>query len=66
MEKPLRHPALAGPRQANRKASPGEAAMRGSKKPRPVCNGPDMSTSIWSLFAGESAESSQRGKANDD
>jgi hypothetical protein len=60
------YPALAGPRQAYRKASSGEAALRGSNKPTPVCNGPDMPTSIWSLFARESVESSPGGKANDD
>jgi len=32
--------------------------MRGSNKPTPVCNGPDTPTSIWSLFARESVESS--------
>ena len=57
-------PGISG--QANRKASPGEAALRGSNKPRPVCNGSDMPTSIWSLLARESAESSLGGKANDD
>jgi hypothetical protein len=60
------YPALAVPRQAYRKASPGETALRGSKKPMPVCNGLDMPTSIWYLFARESVESSPGGKANDD
>ena len=32
--------------------------MRGSKKPRLLCNGADMPTSIWSLFARESVASS--------
>jgi hypothetical protein len=66
MEKPLESPALAVPGQANRKASPGEAALRGSNKPTPICNGSDKPTSIWSLFARESVESSSGGKANDD
>src|SRR5206468_12740675 len=33
------HPALAVPRQAGRKAGPGETAWRGSNKPRPIRNG---------------------------
>ena len=60
------NPALAVPRQAHRKAGPGEAALRRSNKPRPLCNGVDTPTSIWSLFARESIEPSSRGKANDD
>jgi len=57
MEKPfLVHPALAVPRQANRKAGPGETAGRGSKKPMPVCNGSDMPTSIWSFVVRNSME----------
>jgi hypothetical protein len=67
MEKPLKvYPALAVPRQADRKAGQGETAWRGSKKPRPIGNGSDMPTSIWSLFAKELTESSLGGKANDD
>jgi hypothetical protein len=62
-EKAVSLPALAVPRQANRKASPGEAAMRGSNKPTPACNGPDMPTSIWSLLARESVESSSQRKS---
>jgi len=59
-------PALAPPRQADRKAGPGETAMRGSKKPRPACNGSDMPTSIWSLVVRASMEPFSLGKANDD
>ena len=66
VEKPPVIPALAVPRQANRKASPGDAALRGSKKPRPVCNGPDMPTSIWSLVVRSSTEPFLLRKANDD
>ena len=59
MEKPFQiDPALAGPRQADRKAGPGETAWRGSNKPRPLRNRADTPTSIWSLFARESTESS--------
>ncbi len=64
--KAARSPALVGPRQANRKASPGEAAMGGSKKPRPACNGPDMPTSIWSLVVRSPMEPILLRKANDD
>jgi hypothetical protein len=60
------HPALAVPRQANRKAGPGEAAWRGSNKPRPVCNGPDKPTSIWSFVARNSMEPFLLRNANDD
>jgi hypothetical protein len=60
------HPALAGPRQADRKAGPGEAALRGSKKPRPLCNGSDMPTSIWSFVVRKSMEPFLLRKANDD
>ena len=60
------HPALAGPRQADRKAVPGETAWRGSNKPMPVCNGSDMPTSIWSLVVRNSMESFLLRKANDD
>src|SRR6185369_4262878 len=63
MEKPSGFfPALAGPRQANRKAGPGETAWRGSNKPRPLCNRADKPTSIWSLFARESIEPLQEEK----
>ena len=60
------HPALAIPRQADRKAGPGETAWRGSKKPRPVCNGSDMPTSIWSFVVRKSMEPFSLRKANDD
>ena len=40
--------------------------MRGSKKPTPVCNGPDMPTSIWSLVVRASMEPFLLRKANDD
>ena len=40
----------------------GETAWRGSNKPRPPCKRTDMPTSIGSLFARESAESSSRRK----
>ncbi len=60
------HPALAIPRQADRKAGPGETAWRGSKKLKPVCNGPDMPTSIWSFVARKSMEPFSLRKANDD
>ena len=59
------HPALAVPRQADRKASPRETAWRGSNKPRPVCNGSDMPTSIWSFVVRESKEPFLLRKAND-
>jgi hypothetical protein len=60
------HPALAVPRQADRKAGPGETAWRGSNKPRPVCNGPDMPTSIRSFVVRELMEPFLLRKANDD
>ncbi len=60
------HPALAVPRQANRKAGPGETAWRGSKKLRSVCNGSDTPTSIWSFVVRESMEPFLLRKANDD
>src|SRR2546425_11462098 len=67
MEKPLQvHPALVVPRQANRKAGPGETAWRGSNKPRPVCNGSDKPTSIWSFVVRNSMEPFLLRKANDD
>src|SRR5438445_7413997 len=67
MEKPFSvHPALAVPRQADRKAGPGETAWRGSKKLRPVCNGSDTPTSIWSFVVRESMEPFLLRKANDD
>ena len=59
-------PALAVPRQADRKAGPGETAWRGSNKPTPVCNGSDMPTSIWSFVVRESMEPFLLRKANDD
>jgi hypothetical protein len=36
----------------------GGAVLGGPKKPMPVCNAPDMPTSVWSLFAREQAEPS--------
>ena len=66
MEKPFGVPALAVPRQADRKAGPGEAAWRGSNKPRPVCNGPDRPTSIGSFVVRKSMEPFLPRKANDD
>jgi hypothetical protein len=66
MEKPSRIPALAVPGQADRKAGPGEAAWRGSNKPRPVCSGSDMPTSIWSFVVRISMEPFLLRKANDD
>ena len=59
-------PALAVPRQANRKAGPGETALRGSNKPKPVCNGSDMPTSIWSFVVRNSMEPFLLRNANDD
>jgi len=59
-------PALAVPRQADRKAGPGETAWRGSNKPRPVCNGSDMPTSIWSFVVRNSMEPFLQRNANDD
>src|SRR6266487_1713114 len=67
MEKPFSvHPALAVPRQADRKAGPGETAWRGSNKLRPVCNGPDIPTSIWSFVVRNSMEPFLLRNANDD
>ena len=60
------HPALAVPRQADRKAGPGETAWRGSSKPKPVCNGSDTPTSIWSLVVRKSMEPFSLRNANDD
>ena len=40
--------------------------MRGSKKPTPACNGPDMPTSIWSLVVRSPMEPFLLRKANDD
>ena len=37
----------AGRSQPNRKAGPAGAALGWPKKPRPVCNEPDMPTSVW-------------------
>ena len=41
---------------------PGKAAWRGSNKPRPAGNRPDMPTSIWSRRAGKFREPLNRGK----
>ena len=60
------HPALAVPRQADRKAGPGETAWRGSNKPMPVCNGSDMPTSIWSFVVRELMEPFLLRTANND
>ena len=59
-------PALAVPRQANRKAGPGETAWRGSNKPKPSCNRADMPTSIWSFVVRNSMEPFSLRNANDD
>ena len=59
-------PALAVPRQADRKAGPGETAWRGSKKLRPLCNRADRPTSIWSFVVRKSMEPFLLRKANDD
>jgi hypothetical protein len=40
-----------------------EAAWRRPKKPKPVCNEPDMPTSVRSLFARETVEPSLRRKS---
>ena len=61
-----REPALAGPRQVNRKADPGETAWRGSNKPKPSCNRADMPTSIWSFVVRNSMEPFLLRNANDD
>jgi len=60
------HTALVVPRQADRKAGPGETAWRGLNKPTPVCNGQDMPTSIWSFVARKSMEPFSLRNANDD
>src|SRR6266550_3129892 len=60
------HPALAVPRQADRKAGPAETAWRGWNKPRLVCNGSDMPTSIWSFVVRNSMEPFSLRNANDD
>ena len=44
----------------------GETALRGSNKPKPVCNGSDMPTSIWSFVVRNSMEPFLLRKANDD
>jgi len=45
-------------------ARPGaETALRRPKKPTPVCNAPDMPTSVRSLFARETVEPSLRRKS---
>ena len=59
-------PALAVPRQADRKAGPGERAWRGSNKPKLVCNGSDTPTSIWSFVVRKSMEPFSLRNANDD
>jgi len=67
MEKPFKiYPALAVPRQADRKAGPGETALRRSNKPRPSCNRTDMPTSIWSFLVRASMEPNLLRNANDD
>ena len=60
------YPAWMVSRPVNRKAGSGEAAWRGSKKLRPVCNGSDMPTSIRSVVARESVEPLPLGKATDE
>jgi len=40
-----------------------EPALRRPKKPKPVCNEPDMPTSVRSLFAREAVEPSLRRKS---
>ena len=60
------NPALAVPRQAHRKAGPGETALRGSNKLKPLCNRADTPTSIWSLIVRKSMEPNLLGNANDD
>jgi len=40
-----------------------EAALRRPNKPTPVCNAPDMPTSVRSLFARETVEPSLRRKS---
>ena len=57
------YPAVAGSRQADRKAGPGETAWRGPKKTRPVCNALDTPTSVWSGLAREYAEPPRTGKS---
>ncbi len=60
------HPALVVPRQADRKAGPGETAWRGSKKLKPIRNRSDMPTSIWSFVVRNSMEPFSLRNANDD
>ena len=60
------HPALAVPRQAHRKAGPGETAERGSNKPKPLGNGVDTPTSIRSFIVRKSREPLLRRNANED
>ena len=57
------YPAWTVSRQAHRKAGSGEAALRGSKKQKPVGNGSDMPTSIWCLMARKSVEPLQAREA---
>src|SRR6266550_7314220 len=67
MEKPFEsRPALGVPRQADRKAGPGETAWRGSNKPRPSFNRTDTPTSIWSFLVRELMEPNSLRNANDD
>jgi hypothetical protein len=61
-----KNPALAVPRQAHRKAGPGETALRGSNKLKPFCNGADTPTSIWSFIVRKSMEPFALRKANND
>jgi hypothetical protein len=44
----------------------GITALRGSKKPKPLCNRVDTPTSIWSFIVRKSMEPFELGKANDD
>ena len=66
MEKPFGLiPPWLFPRQADRKAGPGETAWRGSNKPKPIRNGSDMPTSIWSFVVRKSMEPFLLRNAND-
>jgi hypothetical protein len=49
METLLARPVRAG--QTLPQGGSGAAALRGPKKPTPVCNTPDMPTSVWSEMA---------------
>jgi len=44
----------------------GITALRGSNKPKPLCNRVDTPTSIWSFIVRKSMEPFELGKANDD